>query len=806
MTDPTELFAGAARLAAPVLDFQLEGAPAGLPQDPFAARHALYWFTANLSAREPLAILVDDAHWADDASLGVLAHIANRLEGLPVALVTTCRSEESSPAIDTMRRQAGDAGTLLSPSPLGEQAAAAVVRSFAPSAGDDLCRACHRASGGNPFLLHELARSLRDAPGTPPDPARVLDQSPDRVTREIAGRLARLPEAATRLAHNAAVLGDGVPLRQAAALAEIPHDDALDAADALVTAGFLGSAQPLEFLHPLIPPPSTTPRDRPRDRWSTRAPLTCSSTTVRRPNASRRSCCARSRPPSRGWSSSSWPRLTWPGHGGRRTRPPATCSALDEPPPSAQRARIALQLGAAQSVGGDSESAIAHLREALEGELEAEQRLLATRLLAARLAQSHRPAEAADLIEGQLEVLADRPDLCATAEAALVNVTRPYETRPRAAPVIERLRRGSRTKTSATRRPQRGCDRDGDGRGARRSDGSGRPAGAGGIRLESHELGLVWLPRRPRARARRGLRRRPPRTGQRRRSGARAGAAIELGGALAFRAELNLLLGDLANAEVDARTVLEIAAGSGGHAAEAFAVTWLTEALVERGELEEAEAVLERDATEVQATRVYATAQLLLARGRLRVAQGRVDEGIEALRESGRWSVETDVFNPASGAWRSELAHALAGDRPDEGGATPGGRGARARPPRGRPAHARRRAARRRARRGRREGDQDAARGDRRARAHRRSSSAPRRTPRWARRCARRSTPPRRASRSAWRSTLPASAARGPSRSGRSRRCARPGPAAPAGGDRGGGPDRQRAAHRRAGRRRPPQP
>ena len=45
---------------------------------PFAARHALYWLTANLAAERPLALLVDDAHWADAASLGVLAHIAHR--------------------------------------------------------------------------------------------------------------------------------------------------------------------------------------------------------------------------------------------------------------------------------------------------------------------------------------------------------------------------------------------------------------------------------------------------------------------------------------------------------------------------------------------------------------------------------------------------------------------------------------------------------------------------------------------------------------------------------------------------------
>jgi len=662
-TDPTELFAGAARLAAPVLDFQLEGAPAGLPQDPFAARHALYWLTANLASHEPLAILVDDAHWADDASLGVLAHIANRLDGLPVALATACRSEESLPAIEAIRRQARDTGTLLSPSPLGEQAAAAVVRSFAPSAGDDLCRACYRASGGNPFLLHELARSLRDPRGAPPDAAHVADQSPDRVTLEIAARLARLPKAAARLARTAAVLGDGVPLRQAAALAEIAYDDALAAAEALVVAGFLRSAQPLEFLHPLIRAAvydSTGAAARSMEHARAARLLADEGASPERVAAQ----LLRAQPTAQAWAAE---QLLAAAHlaaarGSADAAARYLRRALDEPPPREQRARIALELGGAESVTSDSESAIAHLREALGGELEAEQRLRGTLLLAARLAQSHRPAEAADLIEDQLPRLADRPDLCATAEAALVNVTRPYETRGRAAPVVARLRR--RVEEGDERDPAvlsaiavemviaaepaertaRVAERALAGLDWARmgSEWSGYLAARSLVRAEDYDGALRALNSAEEAAHARG-------------------SAIELGGALAFRAELYLLMGDLANAEVDARTVLEIAAGSGGHVAEAFAVTWLTEALVERGELAEAEDVVERGAAAAEATRVYATAQLLLARGRLRLAQGRVEDGIEALRESGRWSLETDVVNPASGAWRSELAHALVG-------------------------------------------------------------------------------------------------------------------------------------------------
>ena len=659
--NPDELFAGAARLAAPILDMQFQGAPAALPQDPFAARHALYWLTANLASLEPLAILVDDAQWADDASLGVLAHIANRLEGLPVVLVMASRTEESITAIDAMSRRAGDAGALLSPSPLSAEAAAAIVRSFVPSAGDDLCRACHHASGGNPFLLRELARSLRDAPGTRPDAAQLADQSPDRVTREIAARLARLPEAASRLARATAVLGDGVPLRQAAKVAEIAQDGALEAADQLVVAGFLRGTQPLEFLHPLI-------RAAVYDAAGTAA------RSVEHARAARlladdgaapervAAQLLRSAPAGDPWVAEQL--LAAAQLAAARGSADAAARylqrALEEPPPPAQRPVVALELGAAEYVASDGDGAIDHLREALDGELAAEQRLRATMLLAARLAQSHRPAEAADLIEEQLEVLGDRPDLCMTAEAALVNVTRPYETRARARPVVERLRR--RVEDPEERNPavlsamavemvmaaepanhtQRVAERAlAEVDWSRTSlDWSGYLAARSLVRVDDFDGALRTL--NDAAEAARGR-----------------GSATELGGALAFRSELYLLIGDLANAEVDARTVLEIATGSGGHIAEAFAATWLTEALVERGELDEADEVVERGGATAAATRVYATAQLLLARGRLRMAQGRVEEGIEALRESGRWSLETDVFNPASGAWRSELAHAL---------------------------------------------------------------------------------------------------------------------------------------------------
>ena len=48
----------------------------------FAILHGLYWLCANLAASAPLCIVVDDAHWADAASLRFLAFLLTRLDEL----------------------------------------------------------------------------------------------------------------------------------------------------------------------------------------------------------------------------------------------------------------------------------------------------------------------------------------------------------------------------------------------------------------------------------------------------------------------------------------------------------------------------------------------------------------------------------------------------------------------------------------------------------------------------------------------------------------------------------------------------
>ena len=70
--------ARAAQLAEPVL----VGVPEGIDVPPPGLLHGLYWLVANLADETPVAVVVDDAHWADEPSLRFLAYLARRVDAL----------------------------------------------------------------------------------------------------------------------------------------------------------------------------------------------------------------------------------------------------------------------------------------------------------------------------------------------------------------------------------------------------------------------------------------------------------------------------------------------------------------------------------------------------------------------------------------------------------------------------------------------------------------------------------------------------------------------------------------------------
>src|SRR6202020_721435 len=65
------------------------------PDPSFAVLHGLYWLCANLTVQHPLALVVDDAHWADGASLRFLAFLLPRLEEMHAAVILGARPAEA---------------------------------------------------------------------------------------------------------------------------------------------------------------------------------------------------------------------------------------------------------------------------------------------------------------------------------------------------------------------------------------------------------------------------------------------------------------------------------------------------------------------------------------------------------------------------------------------------------------------------------------------------------------------------------------------------------------------------------------
>lgn len=223
--------------------------------DSFAVLHALYWVTAGLAERTPLLLAIDDAHWADSGSLSFLSFLLPRLQELPICLVIANRPNEPD-AAEALRPLLDDPTmSRLSPRPLSLEATTAFLRDeLGRDPQSEFARACHEASGGNPFLLRELARALAERGVDPIDREQAVagELAPARVGRLVDGRLSRFSPEASRIAAAVAVLGENQDLALVAELAEIETDAARRAADELRSGSILEKAESLRFAHPLV--------------------------------------------------------------------------------------------------------------------------------------------------------------------------------------------------------------------------------------------------------------------------------------------------------------------------------------------------------------------------------------------------------------------------------------------------------------------------------------------------------------------------------------------------------------------------
>lgn len=223
--------------------------------DSFAVLHALYWVTAALAERGPLMLAVDDAHSADAGSLDYLGFLLPRLEELPIVLILTGRPDEPDPTGGFQRLMTDAFFRHMTLAPLSAEASAVLL-------GDELgaepasrfAEACFEVSGGNPFLLSELSRTVlqRGIEPLPENAEQVGDLVPERVAQTVLMRLERLSPEAGAVARSLAVLGDESELRLVAELAGIDVAAASGAADSLRAGEIFDPGRSLRFIHPVV--------------------------------------------------------------------------------------------------------------------------------------------------------------------------------------------------------------------------------------------------------------------------------------------------------------------------------------------------------------------------------------------------------------------------------------------------------------------------------------------------------------------------------------------------------------------------
>ena len=214
------------------------------------AVHEIALLASRRAVSRTLAIAVDDLHWADEQSLAALRHLAGQLDGMGVLVVVALDPHEAAGEAITAVR---GAAAVVRPQPLRPDAATKLVRELVPGAGAGFCAACAAASGGNPFLLRELAQAAREDGFEPAaaGAAEVARLAPATVARAAVARIERLGAGAARLSRALAVL-ERAPVRVAAALAELDEEAGVQAADALAGAGVAVAGLPLRFEQPVV--------------------------------------------------------------------------------------------------------------------------------------------------------------------------------------------------------------------------------------------------------------------------------------------------------------------------------------------------------------------------------------------------------------------------------------------------------------------------------------------------------------------------------------------------------------------------
>ncbi len=193
-----------------------------------------------LAARGPVALLLDDLHWADASTLGLVGYLLRRAAGTPLALVATARPPEPRGPLSGLVAALTREGRIerLALRRLSPAETAALAHSLGPNDAVALAEWLGRISEGNPYIIAELVSHAREtgllsAEGRLGPAATAAPVVPQTVYSMIESRLSRLSEGARRVLDAAVAAGREFEFEVAARAAALSEAAALDALDEL---------------------------------------------------------------------------------------------------------------------------------------------------------------------------------------------------------------------------------------------------------------------------------------------------------------------------------------------------------------------------------------------------------------------------------------------------------------------------------------------------------------------------------------------------------------------------------------------
>ena len=197
------------------------------------------------SALNPLLVLLEDLHWADEGTLSLLVHLGRSITRMPVIIIATHRDDDidMKPPLTKALEELSRLG-VVERIPLGGLPERAVAQMIQLLTGQEpspaLVDVIYSNTDGNPLFVQELVRHL-DEKGANGDLLERLQQVPHSLRLVIRRRLALLSKDATRVLGTAAVIGRSFNFGLLEAATHADPDWLLDAIEEAEKAGLISS-------------------------------------------------------------------------------------------------------------------------------------------------------------------------------------------------------------------------------------------------------------------------------------------------------------------------------------------------------------------------------------------------------------------------------------------------------------------------------------------------------------------------------------------------------------------------------------